>query len=60
MLTTKDGDMAKALVSGGCVISGEINFDYRTFFLNNGVLSHSGTHGDLDWKLSSDQDRDDP
>jgi hypothetical protein len=22
----------KALVSGGCVISGEINFDYRTFF----------------------------
>ncbi len=23
---------AKALVSGGCVISGEINFEYRTFF----------------------------
>jgi hypothetical protein len=29
------------IVSGGCVISGEINFDYRTFFLNNGVLSQS-------------------
>ncbi len=40
MLTTKDGDMAKALVSGGCVISGEINFDYRAFFLNNGVLCY--------------------
>ncbi len=30
---------AKALISGGCVISKEINFDYRTFFLNNGILS---------------------
>jgi hypothetical protein len=39
-VTHNHSTRAKALVSGGCVISGEINFDYRTFFLKNGVLSH--------------------
>jgi hypothetical protein len=39
-MTHNHNTRAKALVSGGCVISGEINFDYRTFFLNNGLLSH--------------------
>jgi len=31
-MTHNHNTRAKALVSGGCVISGEINFDYRTFF----------------------------
>jgi hypothetical protein len=31
-MTHNHNTWAKALVSGGCVISGEINFDYRTFF----------------------------
>ncbi len=31
-MTHNQNTRAKALVSGGCVISGEINFDYRTFF----------------------------
>jgi hypothetical protein len=38
-MTHNHNTRAKALISGGCVIFGEINFDYRTFFLNNGVLS---------------------
>jgi hypothetical protein len=31
-MTHNHNTRAKALVSGGCVISGEIHFDYRTFF----------------------------
>ncbi len=31
-MTHNHNTRAKALVSGGCVISGDINFEYRTFF----------------------------
>jgi hypothetical protein len=39
-MTHNHNNQTEAFISGGCVISEEINFEYRTFFLNIGVLSH--------------------